>query len=342
MNDLKKQIEDAFVKATAEPTVENVQAYENLVKVSQIQAEQTSVVESKPALSERAQFAKKLREALGNMPTGSTIAVPLEVSAEIEKKRNEISKLRRFCTVHPCTGNYALQVEGTGVTVAYVAEHGAIGDGTPAINTINLTAYKLGALVKMSNEFIQDEAADIVTYIVNLIADGFAKMEDKEIVFGTGSANNHMTGITTTTGIGSVTCATAKTVTWAEVKATIQKLTKGYRTNATCVMSQELADAIHEMKNGTQYIFPQNEPITSILGIPVVISADLGNLESGKAMMVVGDFSYYHIADRKDLSVKKLEELYAANDQTGILAVQRIDGKVSQPEAFAVLYSKAA
>ena len=342
MNDLKKQIEDAFIKATAEPTAENVQAYENLCKISQIQAEQITVKESKPELSEKAKFAKALREALGSMPSGSTVAVPLEVSAEIEKKRNEISKLRRFCTVHPCTGNYALQVEGTGVTVSYVAESAAIGDGTPTVNTINLTAYKLGALVKMSNEFIQDEAADIVAYITNLIADGFAKMEDAEILNGTGSSYNHMTGIVPSCTANTVTCATAKTVTWKEVKATIQKLTKGYRNNATCVMSQELADAIHEMKDGSNYIFPQNEPLTSILGIPVVISADLGNVESGKAMMVVGDFSYYHIADRKDLTVKKLEELYAANDQTGILAVQRIDGKPSQVEAFAVLVSKAA
>ncbi len=342
MTDLKKQIEDAFVKATAEPNADNVQAYENLCKIAQIQAEQVEVKENKVELSERAKFAKNLREALGSMPTGSTISVPLEVSAEIERKRNETSLLRRFCTVHPCSGNYALQVEGNGVTVSYVAEHGAIGDGTPTINTINLTAYKLAALVKMSNEFIQDETADIVTYIVNLIAKGFSEMEDKEILFGTGSGNNHMTGITATSGIGSVTCATAKTVTWAEVKSAIQKLTKGYRNNATCVMSQELADAIHEMKNGTQYIFPQNEQLTSIMGIPVVISKDLGALDSGKAMMVVGDFSYYHIADRKDLTVSTLKELYAANDQTGVLAVQRIDGKVSQAEAFAVLISKNA
>ena len=342
MNELTKKIEDAKATAMANPTAENVQTLENLVNIAKIQAEQTSVVESKPALSERAQFAKKLREALGNMPTGSTIAVPLEVSAEIERKRNEISKLRRFCTVHPCTGNYTLQVEGTGVTVSYVAEHAAIGDGTPTINAISLTAYKLGALVKMSNEFIQDEAADIVAYITNLIADGFAKMEDSEILNGTGSSYNHMTGIVPSCSANTVTCATAKTVTWKEVKTTIQKLTKGYRNNATCVMSQELADAIHEMKDGSNYIFPQNEPISTILGIPVVISADLGNLESGKAMMVVGDFSYYHIADRKDLTVKKLEELYAQNDQTGVLAVQRIDGKPSQVEAFAVLVSKAA
>lgn len=348
--EMKKQLEDAFVAAAKNPTTENVDKYENLLKLAKVMEAQGNLRpldEDKKPLTERQKFAKVLREQLGAMPTGSTIAVPVEVAAEIEKKRNDLSMLRRFCTVHPCSGNYSIQVEGNGVTVAYVAEHAAIGDGTPSIGTVTLSAYKLGALVKLSDEFVQDEVVDIVSYITTLIAEGFAAFEDKEILVGAGS--NSMTGVLTALNAVSgkpnvVTCSTASSVTWSEVKSAIQKLKSGYRRNAIIVMSQDLADAIHEFKNGSNYIFPQNEPVSKILGCSVVISKELSGVTSSASadqpMMVVGDFSYYHIADRKDLTITRLNELFAANGQIGIKAVQRIDGKVSQAEAFAALYSK--
>ncbi|MBQ7644994.1 MAG: hypothetical protein IJS84_08220 [Spirochaetales bacterium] len=40
------------------------------------------------------------------------------------------------------------------------------------------------------------------------------------------------------------------------------------------------------------------------------------------------------------LSYLGMEDPYADNDQTGFLAIQRIDGKVSVPDAFAVYYNK--
>lgn len=342
--DLNKRIEEAFNKVMEEGTQEALEAYKTLLDLKKVQEGQDSIkVEEnkKEELSETQKFIRALRDTLGAMPTGSTIAVPTEVAAQIEKKRYEYSNLRRLCTVHRASGNYAIQVEGTGVTVGYVAEGGAIGDGTPTIDCVTLGAYKLGALVKMSNEMLQDAEADLEAYITDLFAKGFGLMEDAEILNGTGT--NHMTGIVTAAGADrKVTAAAAGTVTWAEVKAAVQKLNGGYRARATAVMSQALADAIHEMKDGGKYIFDQNQPLSNIMGIKVVISPDLtGPATASKPMMVVGDFSYYHIADRKELSVKRLDEAFAANDQTGFIAVERIDGKPTQTEAFAVLVSHA-
>ena len=350
--ELKNLIQEAFDAAFKNPTDENLENYKNLVELYKMNEARENLdisLKEKKELSEREKFAKTLRETLGSMPTGSTIAIPNEVSAEIERKRKDFSNLRRYCTVHPCSGNYSIQVEGTGVTVGYVAEHGSIGDGTPTIDNVTLTAYKLGALVKLSNEFINDEVVDIVLYITTLIAEGFAEYEDKEILFGSGS--NAMTGVLTKLeGVSGkpniVTCATASTVTWAEVKSAIQKLKKGYRQKAVIVMSQELADAIHEFKNGSNYIFPQNDPVSRILGCDVIIDKNLSGVTSSSTadqpMMVVGDFSYYHIADRQGLEIQRLNELFAQNDQIGIKATERIDGKLTQTEAFAALYSKKA
>ena len=58
--------------------------------------------------------------------------------------------------------------------------------------------------------------------------------------------------------------------------------------------------------------------------------------------MLFGDYHYYWIADRQGRSMKRLNELYAANGQVGVLASERVDGKLILPEAVKALQIKGA
>ena len=53
--------------------------------------------------------------------------------------------------------------------------------------------------------------------------------------------------------------------------------------------------------------------------------------------MTFGDYSHYWVADRSSRTFRRLNELYAATDQTGFLTTQRVDGKLILPEAVKVL-----
>ena len=46
--------------------------------------------------------------------------------------------------------------------------------------------------------------------------------------------------------------------------------------------------------------------------------------------------------DRMGMEIVTLNELYAATDQVGIRALERIDGDIALPEAFACLKTKAS
>jgi len=61
---------------------------------------------------------------------------------------------------------------------------------------------------------------------------------------------------------------------------------------------------------------------------------------SGDPMALFGDFSWYWIIDRTDLMVLRLNELYAANDQIGVLLRRRTDGAPVMAEAFIRLNRK--
>lgn len=294
-------------------------------------------------LSEAAvKFGRSLVEAVSKGTTFNGL-LPRDVAQQIQMKKEEICRVRGLCTVHQATGEYTVYVEGDGATVAYVSEGAGIGETSPTIAGVGLAALKLGALVKVSREYVEDLGVDVMSYLVNVLSKAFAKKEDHEILFGAGtsSSKTNMRGICSNTSIGTVTAVATTTVTWEEVKQTIQKI-GAYRNGATIVCSQAFLDICHSFKDGNTYMFPQNQQIQSIMGIPVRVSGEFEAIDAGKVVMVVGDFSYYHILDRLGLEITTLNELYAANDQVGIRALERIDGDLALAAAFACLKTKAA
>lgn len=354
-------MQNAFAKMLESSSEEDIRKYENLcaqmeklnaqLKEAEANEERDNLFSEKKTpvalaekekntLDEKVQFVKALREAVAK---GSTFAglIPRDVAHTIQEKKAKIAKLRGYCTVHQATGDYTVYVEGDDVSVAYVGEGSAITETTPSIKPIGLSALKLGALIKVSSEYIEDLAVDVLGYLTDKIAKGFAEKEDSEILFGAGttSSKTAMRGIDTGS-IETVTAASATAFTWNEVKKTIQAL-KAYRENAILVMNSTTLDAIHEFKDGSNYIFDQNTEIKSIMGCPVVISDKMPTAAAGKTVIIAGDFSYYHIMDRDGLTVKTLYELYAANDQVGITAIERIDGDFVA-DAFAKLVMKSA
>ena len=81
----------------------------------------------------------------------------------------------------------------------------------------------------------------------------------------------------------------------------------------------------------------------TILGHPIHTSAYMpaitGNAttDKNKKVLLFGDFSYYWIADRKNRTLKRLNELFAVNDMVGFIGTQRVDGKLILPEAVQVM-----
>ena len=361
---IEQKVQETFEKMLETSSDEDLKKYEMLKKqADEIQEELDNIEaleekenldrggvpkdiredKNKDKLSEREAFGKKLVEAVSKGTTFSGL-LPRECAQNIQMKKEKIARIRGLCTVHQANGEYTVMVEGDDVVVDYIDEAGTFGETTPSIAPIGLQALKLGAITKVSEEYIADLGVDVMGYIEDKFAKGFAKKEDKEILFGTGtsSSKTKIRGISTNVATGNtVTAASATTVTWAEIKSTIQKL-KAYRSTAHIVCSQALLDIVHEFKDGTTYMFPQQDEIRQIMGIPVVVSDECPALAAGAVAMIVGDFSYYHICDRQSIEMRTLNELYAATGQVGIRSQERIDGDIALKDAFAVLKMKAS
>jgi HK97 family phage major capsid protein len=55
---------------------------------------------------------------------------------------------------------------------------------------------------------------------------------------------------------------------------------------------------------------------------------------SGNYVGVIGDFSYFWIAEALDMRVQRLVELYAETNQTGYIGRMEVDGMPVLEEAF--------
>ena len=217
-----------------------------------------------------------------------------------------------------------------------------------------LSAYKLGCMVKVSNELLNDSAFDIAAYIAQRFGVRFGNAEEDAFINGTGPSANPQTTPSQPTGIlNSVTAtagnttANAQTVHFDNIYKLYYSLKSPYRRKAAFLCNETLLLQLMLIKDkNDNYIWKPGLEVgkpDTILGRPIYTSgympAITGNAtqDKNKKVLLFGDFSYYWIADRQNRTLKRLNELYAVTDQVGFIGTQRVDGKLILPEAMQVM-----
>ena len=223
---------------------------------------------------------------------------------------------------------------------------GLIPESDDSFGQVSIGAYKLGTLIKVSNELLNDSVFNLEAYISKEFGRRCgAKEED---AFFNGDGTGKPTGVLNDTygaEVG-VTAASATAITADEVIDLFYSLKAPYRKRAVWILNDSTVKAIRKLKDGNgQYLWQpaltEGTPDT-ILGRPVYTSAYMPSIAAGARTVIFGDLSYYWVADRQGRTFKKLSELYATTDQTGFMATQRVDGKLILREAVKVLVQKAA
>lgn len=247
--------------------------------------------------------------------------------------------------INTSSGDRKIPVVATKGEASWIDEEGLYQEDDDAFTQVSIGAYKLGTMIKVSEELLNDSAFDLESYISKEFARRIGAREEDSFFNGDGTGKP--LGILAVSGgaeIG-VKAASATAVTADEIIDLFYSLKSPYRKKAVWVLNDATIKAIRKLKdNNNQYLWQPSlvagTPDT-ILGRPVVTSAYMPVAAAGAKTIAFGDFSYYWIADRQGRSFKRLNELYAANGQVGFLGSQRVDGKLVLPEAIKVLQQKA-
>ena len=262
---------------------------------------------------------------------------------EALEEENIFRKLAHVITTS--SGDRKIPVVATKGSASWVDEEGTISESDDAFSQVSIGAYKLGTLIKVSNELLSDSVFDLESYISKEFGRRIGSKE--EDAFFNGDGVGKPIGIFNKTGGADtgVTAASATAITADEIIDLFYSLNAPYRKNAVWVMNDSTVKAIRKLKdNNGNYLWQPaltaGTPDT-LLGRPVYTSSYVPAIAAGKKTVAFGDFGHYWIADRQGRNFKKLSELYAATDQTGFVATQRVDGKLILPEAIKVLVQKS-
>ena len=265
--------------------------------------------------------------------------VPKEFETQLVEILDTLDPIRQNATVLTTASDRHIPVESSVGSFAFIAEEGSFGSSDPAFARVTLEAFKCGGIIQVSEELLQDSFFDLSAYMAGLAARRFNTVE--ETAFAAGNGSGQPRGISVPTYSGNVTAAGATAITTDELIDVFHSLGRAYRQNSTWLLADGTAKIIRKLKDGDgQYIWQpglQADQPDSLLGRPVAISDGMPAATTGNVSVILGDMSYYYIADRSGIAVQRLNELYAANGQVGFKFTKRVDGDVVDTNAFTSL-----
>ena len=272
--------------------------------------------------------------------------VPDEFERTLVEALEEENVFRTLAhVIKTSSGDRKIPVVASKGTASWVDEEGAYQESDDAFSQVSIGAYKLGTMIKVSEELLADSVFDLEAYISKEFARRIGAREEES--FFNGDGKGKPLGILAAAGGAEVgvTAASATAITADEVIDLFYSLKAPYRKNAVWLLNDATVKQIRKLKDTTgQYLWQPSlvagTPDT-ILGRPVKTSAFMPTAAAGAKTIAFGDFKYYWIADRQGRTFKKLSELYAANGQVGFMGTQRVDGKLILPEAIKVLQQKS-
>ena len=233
--------------------------------------------------------------------------------------------------------------EDTG-EASWIDEGEEIPESDTTFGQTMLSAYKLGTMIKISNELLNDSAFDLASYIARRFGVRMGNAEERAFITGDGVGKP--LGLLDDAGakIG-VTAAKTTAISFDEVFQLYYALKAPYRKKAEFLCNEALVLQLMTIKdNNGNYIWKPGLDIgkpDTLLNRPLKTSAFMPEVAAGNKVMAFGDYSYYWIADRQNRTFRRLNELYARTDQVGFLTTQRVDGKLILQEAVQVLQMKA-
>lgn len=217
-------------------------------------------------------------------------------------------------------------------------------DSTMAFGKRELRVHPLAKRLKISNKLLRSSRIDVAAYVQERLGYKFAVTQEKAFMTGTGvmqplgvfTASSD--GIPTTRDVSTGNTTSAITADGLiEAKHSIKA---AYWPRLRWQFHRDAIKQIRKLKLGDgQYIWQAgigDDLPTRILETPYLVNENApSTFTTGLYVGIIGDFSFYWIADAFDQTLQVLDQLYAETNQTGYIWRMETDGQPVMAEAFA-------
>ena len=237
-------------------------------------------------------------------------------------------------------------VDDTGNVGAILGENTQVTEQDVTFDQANLGAYMYTSkMVRVSLQLAQDSAFDLEGWLARKLGERIGRAFAAHAATGTGTGQPQ--GIAVGLTLGGETAAVG-TIGFDDLVDLEHSIDPAYRTQDTrYVLHDSVLRALRKVKDTT------GRPIwvpavtagapSTINGQPYVVDNGLATLAAGSKSVVFGDIrAAYIVREVRGAQTMRLGERYADYLQVGFLGFQRLDGKVQDANAAAVLTTKAA
>lgn len=331
---------ESFVKAQKELALKGVGSQEEAIKAKHAKFSTYLKEFANAIISGDDVKAKEMTTDKTGSPFAG-YAVDSELSAEIRHLTTVYGVARREFFTTPLSKNaYEANALATDVSVGWVSETGVIPSTQIVLSQEELKLKKLGAIVTLTRELIEDEEVDLFAFIATRVAEGFALSEDRAFFAGEGTgdtANAEYFGLLNNTDIPDVTLTgdAPSDITVEKIYEMIDTLPQGAQANAKFYGNRTVKSLIRLLKDGDgRYIFQDpinNATFATLAGKPWVDVEAMPTVSATadeEAFMLYGDlkktailgFKKGLVADRFNAGVVRN---VAGNDDINLITTDR-------------------
>ncbi|CEG26005.1 phage major capsid protein [Bacillus sp. B-jedd] len=279
-----------------------------------------------------------------NLTVGDNGAViPTSIAQKIIKKVYDLSPIYQLATRYNVGGTLTIPYydeTAQKITMTYATEFEELESTSGKFKNIELKGFLAGALSKVSKSLINNSSFDIVSFVVNAMAESIARWIENELLNGTAEK---VSGLSTVTQ--KIDAASSIAVTADELIDVQEEVPDAYQGNAIWIMNKATRKAIRKLKDG-QGNYLLNKDATarwgySLLGKDVYTSVNMPAMAAGKTAIYYGEMDGLAVKLSEDVSIEVLREKYATQHAVGVVGWIEIDSKVENAQKIAKLVMKA-
>lgn len=285
-----------------------------------------------------------LEERADNLTSGDNGAViPKSIANKIIKKVHDISPVFSKATRYNVKGELNVPyypADSKDIQMTYVEEFVELESSSGKFGTISLKGFLAGALTKVSKSLINNSNFDIVSFVVDAMAETVSRWVEGQLLKGsTSKVDGMIKGITQ-----SVTTKAVNKVDADDLIQLQESIPDAYQEEACWIMTKNTRTAIRQLKdNNGQYLLNQDATTKwgyTLFGKPVYASENMDEVATGKNAIIYGDLSGLAVKLSEEMEIEVLREKFATQHAVGVVAWMEFDAKVENAQKLAKLTVK--
>lgn len=283
-------------------------------------------------------------DAVNLTKTDNGAVIPVSIANKIIDKVVEISPIFADSDRYNVKGTISIPVydDSTGnITMEYADEFTSGASTSGKFKSISLSGFLARAITDVSKSLINNSQFDIVSFVINKMAQSIARFIEKEILIGT---EGKVEGLSKVTNI--IVAAASTAVTADEIIDLQDAVKDSYQDGAYFIMNRSTRNAIRKLKDGQgNYLLNKDYQARwgyTLLGKDLYTSDNMPGLEAGKiAVYYLNPGQALATKVSEEVNIEVLREVKAEQHVVEVLGFVEFDSKVENNEAVAALKMKA-